>query len=373
MLRLSRDAEAVTTEPGSEFDHLLDHQARVITRRQALGAGLTRDVIYFRLNSGRWQQLHRGVYATFSGPLSRGTLLWAAVLGAGPRAALSHQTAAELQGLLAPERRPGGLRPSGYGTSKLIHVTVPRGRSPLTLSGVRLHYSRRVDEARHPVLEPARTRVEETILDLAVASATVMDAVGWVLRGCASRRTTPERVRAAMELRPRLKWRAELTGALGDAKAGVQSPLEGSYLHDVEERHGLPEGIRQRRVVDGGAAHYEDVHYRRFGLVVELDGRAAHPETERGQDRQRDNATAAAGLATLRYTWADVTLTPCQVAGEVGRALQSRGWTGEVRPCGPDCPAGGDRLPGGGRLPGGRSAGSGRLPGGGQIRAAVGS
>jgi very-short-patch-repair endonuclease len=81
-------------------------------------------------------------------------------------------------------------------------------------------------------------------------------------------------------------------------------------------------------VAAGGAAHYEDVHYRRYGLVVELDGRAAHPDTERGRDRRRDNATTASGHATLRYTWADVTLAPCRVAGEVGQALRSRGWTG---------------------------------------------
>jgi hypothetical protein len=210
---------------------------------------------------------------------------------------------------------------------------------------VRLHYSRRVDEARHPVLEPARTRVEETILDLAVTSASVMDAVGWVLRGCASRRTTPDRVRAAMELRPRVRWRAELAGALGDASDGVQSLLEWNYLHHVEEPHGLPVGIRQRRVTGGGAAHYEDIHYRPYGLVVELDGQAAHPETERWQDRRRDNATAAAGLATLRYTWSDVTLAPCRVAAEVGQALRSRGWAGELRPCRPGCPVADGQYP----------------------------
>jgi hypothetical protein len=318
-----------------ELRQLLNDQAGVATRQQVIGTGMTRHALYARLESKRWQQLHRGVYASFSGPLGRDCLLWAAVLGAGPRAVLSHQTAAEMSGLA--RSTANGSTGRGYGDStRLIHVTVPHDHRPVTLNGVRVHYSRRVDEARHPVLEPARTRVEETILDLAVASATVLDAVGWVLRGCASRRTTPDRVQAAMALRPRMKWRAALTGALGDARAGVQSPLEGNYLHGVEEPHGLPVGIRQRRVTAGGT-HYEDVHYRRYGLVVELDGQAAHPETERGQDRRRDNATAAAGHATLRYTWPDVTLAPCRVAAEVGQALRSRGWAGELRPCGPGC------------------------------------
>jgi hypothetical protein len=327
-----------------ELRQLLNDQAGVTTRQQVISTGMTRHALYAKLEGKRWQQLHRGVYAAFNGPLGRDCLLWAAVLRAGSRAVLSHQTAAELSGLVRSVADGSTGRGYGAGTGP-IHITVPHDHRPVTLNGVRVHYSRRVDGARHPVLEPARTRVEETILDLAVASASVMDAVGWVLRGCASRRTTPDLVRAAMELRPRLKWRAELSGAVGDASDGVQSLLEWNYLHGVEEPHGLPTGLRQRRVVAGGAARYEDVHYRRYGLVVELDGQAAHPETERGRDRRRDNATTAAGHATLRYTWADVTLTPCKVAGEVGRALQSRGWTGELRPCGPGCPAGSQRYP----------------------------
>jgi hypothetical protein len=313
----------MTIRPGEDLRQLLDDQAGVITRQQAIDAGMARNAIYAKLDSGRWQPLHRGVYATFSGRPGHDTLLWAAVLAAGPRAVLSHRTAAGLQGLLATSR---SRRHAGFGgndVSELIHVTVPCGHRPVVLNGVRVHYSLRVDEARHPVLEPARTRV---------------------------------------------RWRAQLTGALGDARSGVQSVLEWRYLHDVEEPHGLPVGVRQRRVADGGATGYEDVHYRRYGLVVELDGQAAHPETERGQDRRRDNATTAGGGSTLRYTWADVTLTPCKVADEVGLALRSRGWAGELRPCGPDCPAGDGQLPGGGQLlNGGQLPSGGQLLGGGQL------
>ena len=40
-----------------------------------------------------------------------------------------------------------------------------------------------------------------------------------------------------------------------------------------------------------------------------------------------------------RYSWADVTERPCQVAGEVGRALRRRGWPGSVSRCGLTCAA----------------------------------
>lgn len=79
---------------------LLESQRGVITRRQALAAGMTGKAIVVRLRSERWQRLQTGVYATFTGEPSREALLWAAILRAGPRAVLSHQTAAELYGLL---------------------------------------------------------------------------------------------------------------------------------------------------------------------------------------------------------------------------------------------------------------------------------
>jgi hypothetical protein len=84
---------------------LLELQQGVITRRQALAAGLTEKAIVVRLQGERWQRLQAGVYATFSGEPPRTAVLWAAVLRAGPGAVLSHQTAAELYGLAdAPAR-----------------------------------------------------------------------------------------------------------------------------------------------------------------------------------------------------------------------------------------------------------------------------
>jgi hypothetical protein len=78
-------------------------QNGILTRSQALAAGVTDKVIAVQVKRGRWQRLHRGVYATFSGTLSWDCLLWAAVLRAGPRAVLSHQTAARLWGLPGAE------------------------------------------------------------------------------------------------------------------------------------------------------------------------------------------------------------------------------------------------------------------------------
>ena len=110
---------------------LLDQRAGVLTRSEALQAGMTRKQIQAQVASGRWQRLHLGVYAAFSGEPGRLPVLWAALLRAGPAAVLSHQTAAELNGFLAAP-------------APLIHVTVPSGGQVAAIPGVRLHYSRRV-------------------------------------------------------------------------------------------------------------------------------------------------------------------------------------------------------------------------------------
>ena len=313
-----------------ECEQLLQLQAGVITRAQALGAGMSRHALQAKVDSGRWRRLHHGVDAAFSGRPDRAAMLWAAVLGAGPRAVLSHETAAELHGLLSASARQDGP----------IHVMVPRGNQVAAMRRVRLHYSQRLEASRHPVLLPPVTRLEDTTLDLAGAAATVTDGIGWILRACGTRRTTPDRLRQAMAARLRLRWRSELSTALGDARSGVHSALEHAYLHCVERLHGLPAGVRQRHVIVRNVSTYQDVRYERYLLIVELDGRAAHPEQERWRDIRRDNASAAAGCVTLRYSWSDVTQRPCEVAAEVGRVLRSRGWTGRPRPCGPDCAAG---------------------------------
>ena len=89
-------------------------------------------MIKFRVRSGRWRQIHPGVYATFTGMPGRGARLWAAVLSAGPGAVLSYQTAAELQGLAD---KPDELDPRDSSVAsamswrpKASACTGPRGR-----------------------------------------------------------------------------------------------------------------------------------------------------------------------------------------------------------------------------------------------------
>jgi hypothetical protein len=301
-----------------------ESQDGAISRAQALAFGLTDDAIVWRLWRGHWQKLFPGVYATFSGEPSRQCWLWAALLRTGPGSVLSHRTAAELWNLTSDQ-------------SNSIHVTVKRGTPVTSIPGVVLHYSRRVETARHPVLAPPRTRFEETVLDLAETAAGLDEALAWILRSCAGRRTTPEHLAAAMRLRRRMRWRAGLASALAEASTGVHSLLEHRYLNGVERSHGLPTGKRQWVTRRGSRRQYSDVAYEEYGTLVELDGQVAHPEAARWMDIRRDNAHAADGRVTLRYGWTAVSESSCEVAEEVARALRLRGWAGRLRRCGSTC------------------------------------
>jgi hypothetical protein len=315
----------MTIELPRELHELAWTQDGVLTTSQAVGGGLTWAMIRSRLEQRRWQRLETGVYAVFSGPPGRRTVLWGAVLRSGPGAVLSHQTAAELGGLTD---RP----------SSLIHITVPGDRYVERIPGIVIHRSSRVGQAVHPVLTPPRTRLEETVLDLAGAAATLDDACGWITRAVGRRLTTPAQLQEAMTLRARLRWRRQMAQALTAEWRGVHSSLEYRYLRDVERPHLLPRGVRQARARQGSSTIYRDVLYDQYALAVELDGRVAHPGDQRWPDIQRDNAAAAGGILTLRYGWYDVTERPCQVAAQVATALQLRGYT-LARGCSPVCPA----------------------------------
>ena len=290
-------------------------------------------MIKFRVRSGRWRQIHPGVYATFSGALTRRTRLWAAVLSAGPGAALSHETAAELHRLAD---KP----------AEMIHLTVPAGRRVSAAAGVSLHRSARVMEAVQANTYPPRTKIEETVLDLTQTAETFDDMCGWVTRAIARELTDETSLRHAMILRKRLRWRADLQELAVAAAGGDHSVLEFRYHRDVERAHGLPESARQVAFTTrNGRRGRRDRVYEPYGVVIELDGRLAHQPENQWQDKTRDNAAAADGKQTLRYGWAQVKWQPCEATAEVAKVLRLHGWDGNPRKCSPGCPVQQD-LPG---------------------------
>jgi hypothetical protein len=313
----------------TELRTLAQYQQGIVDREQAIGAGLSRGAVRRRVQSGDWQRLGRGVYATFTGESTREAKLWKTVLHAGPGAVLSHETAAELHGFA---EKP----------SRQIHVTVPANRRPAQhrpIPGVIIHRSRAVlPEPLVPWVLPCTT-VEDTVLDLIATARTFDDAYGWICRALGRTATVPVLLRRALARRKRIRWRAWITEAIADAVEGINSPLERRYVSGVERAHGLPKAERQAKRRLGSGNSYVDNLYEECGVCVEVDGMAAHPDEGRWIDTARDNANIAADdTRTLRYGWVDSTEKRCHSAQQLADTLRRGGWPGTPRPCNAYCP-----------------------------------
>jgi very-short-patch-repair endonuclease len=118
--------------------------------------------------------------------------------------------------------------------------------------------------------------------------------------------------------------------------------LEYRYVRRVERPHGLPVARRQARIRQRTGNRYLDNLYEEYGVCVELDGTAAHPEDEQWRDKRRDNANLFGGIVTFRFGFLELGERRCESATYVATALRERGWTGTPRPCHrPTCPIAG--------------------------------
>jgi hypothetical protein len=299
-------------------------QAGIVTRKQALQAGMSPTGIAWRLKQGTWQRLRRGCYATFSGPVNREAQLWAAVLYAGAGAYLSHRTAAKLNGL-------------ADGEPTIIDVTIPALRRVAPAAGMRVHLSSRKPVIWTPPFSPPFSIAEETVLDLVHEAVNEDEVIALITGGFNKKRIGQHQLLAMLPTRQNLQWKRELGEIIPLAAGGAHSVLEYRHDRDVQRAHGLPEPVKQAKYrKPDGTNGYRDRYYKEYGLVIELDGKRYHQDDQR--DRTRDNQVAVSGT-TLRYGWRDVTRRPCETARQEADALRHRGWPGTLRPCSPACRA----------------------------------
>lgn len=295
----SRDPDLVILETAAR-------QHGVVSRRQLLQAGVSRRALEYRLERGRIQLLHRGVYRV--GPVSgRFGREKAALLACGRDSVLSHGSAAAVWEIVPapPAEWP-------------VEVTGPRGlQGPGT--GVRLHRVHRLppDERAHryhlELTSPART-----LLDLAPGSApsTLERALARAIR---QELVTVDELAEVLARHPRCPGRVLLQGVLTATAdpALTRSEAEARFLALVD-RGGLPRP-RANVLLRGVEV---DFLWRGAGLVVEVDGFVYH----RGRaaferDRDRDAVLLAAGLRVLRVTWRQLVREPEKVLVRLAQAL----------------------------------------------------
>lgn len=270
-------------------------QHGLITRAQAIDAGLTPSAIQVRVGKGVWLAARRGVYAVAAVSPSPEQAALAVCLsyGAG-RCWLSHRSAGALWGLSVPA--PCGI---DVVTPSTVRIDQP---------GVRQHRSKELyvaDLAWHgpvPVTTVARTLVDCIPFLLGRRLAwTVDDAVrqGLLdlsdLSACASRLDHRGR-RLLRTLRPVLADRID-----GRLPGGSRRELD---VLDVLAAAGVPLPVQQFPVNVGGRVRVLDFAYPDEMIGLEWDGYAEHGRIRStfDDDRLRGNDLAVAGWLMLHFT-----------------------------------------------------------------------
>jgi hypothetical protein len=260
-----------------------------VARWQLLELGFSAAATHHRVAMGRPHPVWRGVYAVGRPGLTRLGTWMAAVLACGPRAVLSHGSAAALWEIRA-ERNDE------------IHVSVPVGvtrrRPGLTvhrrsaLGAADLTHHRRI-----PVTGPICT-----LIDLAAwVSGDQLEAA--INEADKRGLTDPEALRRALDLVAPRPGVAPLRRMLDRATfALTDSELERRFL-PIARSAGLPPP-QTGQYVNGFKV---DFYWPDLGLVVETDGLRYHrTPAQQARDRERDQAHIARGLTPLRFIHAQV-------------------------------------------------------------------
>jgi very-short-patch-repair endonuclease/predicted transcriptional regulator of viral defense system len=288
-----------TRETDGLIAALAARQHGVVARGQLLGLGVGQRAIERRIEKSRLHPLHPGVYAVGHKLLSQRGRWMAAVLACGPRAVLSHRSAAALW----------GIRPTDRSS---IEITIPNQLRPRP----GLHPHRAVlppDEVTThegiPTTTPART-----LLDL--AAVTTRQTLERALDEAEILRLPGPA--ALLDRYPRRRGTKNLRALLLDARnpTPTRNDFEARFRTCVDD-HGLPRP-ETNTLVEGKEV---DAAWREAKLIIELDGFATHG-TRRAfeRDRRRDRQLHAAGWRVVRLTWTQ--LAEPELPAELAALLQ---------------------------------------------------
>ena len=104
-------------------------------------------------------------------------------------------------------------------------------------------------------------------------------------------------------------------------KGRTRSDLEIAFLAFVRTHRLPPPDLNVDLILDGHEIQ-ADCFWPDHGLIVELDGGAAHMTTQAFYaDRARDRKAQAAGLTVIRITWPDLEEDPAGLATDLASCL----------------------------------------------------
>jgi very-short-patch-repair endonuclease len=278
-------------------DEILARQAGVISRAQAVRAGLSPDAVDRLLARRRWRPLHPRVYLAPGHHRGTEARVRAAVLWAGEGAVLSGLAASWWHGMVQD-------------APVAVGVTVARRRRPATRPGVTVRCRSLAAEDVTMWRGVAVTGRPLSVLEAAVESGSG----GGVLLDRALQRWV--RYPAVHEA-----YRRSL-GSPGSATAGRLLVAAAERAEPATRR------LLQRMLRDAGISGWRpgsavgeqamDIAFPASRVAIEVTGWAWHADGDRARrDALRRDALARQCWTVLRYSWHDLVQRPGAVVAEI--------------------------------------------------------
>jgi hypothetical protein len=292
----------------------------VVSRTQALEAGLSRHAIAHRLRSGGpWQTLLPGVYLMQSGSPSVAQREIAAMLYCGPHAVITGVAALRFYGFREVPRQAGDP----------VDILIPDRFSHASCAWVQVHRTTRMPRwiwgshgRRYAFPERAVADTARMLTDLREVRALVGHAV-------------QDRHCAIDQLAGELRLGGRANGALlrrviAEVTAGVRSAPE-AELRDLIVKAGLPVPLFNPRLYlpNGRFLACPDAWWPEAGVAIEIDSREWHlapDDWERTMNRHSD--LGQHGIVTLHVTPHQLRTNPKAIAQKVANAYKA----GTARP-----------------------------------------
>jgi very-short-patch-repair endonuclease len=274
-----------------EIAALADRQHGVVGLSQLRELGLSARAVQHRAARGRLHRIHRAVYAVGRSRLTGRGHWMAAVLACGPKAALSHRSAAGLWGLRQDNRRKSDVSLSSPSARPKHAIEVHRS---VTLTPEDLTT---VDAV--PCTTVARTLVDlgdlvnRRAVETAVEQADVLQLFDLRAIDAAIERAGPKRGTGIL-----LSVLEHLDGPTLTA-----SELEEAFLALCRDARLPTPEVNVWLTLGDGSAVKVDFLWRPERLVVETDGHRFHRTRQsRERDTRRDVLLRLAGFEPVRFT-----------------------------------------------------------------------
>jgi hypothetical protein len=301
--------------PSTRYDQdalfrLLEQQFDVLSRQQALAAGLTRHALGHRLRlGGPWRALLPGVYMAATGAPTTLQQEMAALLYAGPGSVITG---------------PAALRSHHIRTelTDIVDVLIPATRQRRDTTFVRLHRTARMP-ARIWEAGPVRYAPPPRAVADAARALTSLRDVRAVLADAVQRRSCAIKdLITELDAGPNA-GSVLFREALADVADGIRSAAEGD-LRDLLARSGLPMPLFNPSLYDDGTfIARPDAWWPGLGIAVEVDSREWHLSPEdHAKTLARGRRMARYQIVVLRFTPRQIRTQPAEVIKDIKAALE---------------------------------------------------